>query len=976
MNPTLWARCVLAIVTTLCVTTPALAQTPGGGGGDVPAGGEGGPTAPDATLPAPTEPAEEAPAEEPADEAAISEAEQAEIDAALAADAPHCSGTGVEGVVRDAQTRETMIEAPVIVVGRGTRVLTDYDGRFAIDLPPGTYSLRSYYDLYQPTRVDDIVVTRGSCTAVDVELSSETSTGEEIVIEVRAERGTAASQLRMRRESAAVQDAISSEEMRRSPDSSASEAVRRTVGVVTRDDYVYVRGLGGRYVVTTLNGVALPNTDPDVPGVQLDIFPSGLLEALTIRKTFTPEVPGDWAGGLVDVSTQTFPSDFQLRFGLGFGVNTAVSFQRTLGYEGGATDFLGFDDGTRALPGGAENVRAGDLTPEQRDQLALQFPNTWQTNRRTAWPNLSLSFSMGDTIDVGGHLLGYLLMVGYRYTERPIPDVIRAVRLEGEGEDAMLTLREELQQEGVEIQAQLSALATVTFEVVDRNQLTFTGLFSQNADNFLGRVTGVSEYYGTQIDSRRQSWLQRTLAYGQLLGEHTDLPAGARFDWQLNLSYGQREQPDLRDILYVQNGDQRFWAPGPESGARFYSDLDDVTYGAGANLTIPIDTLQVRLGGLTRQTDRGLRVRRFGFQTRPGSDPSGTMLPPETLFSPELINVFTSLREYTREDDSYDATQSLYAGYLSGEWRPWQPLRLIAGARVEAFRQVVESAPPVGMTTSEIRGTRRTDVDVLPSGGAIVEIHDNMFVRASYAGTVARPQVRELAPFLFADFVRRRTITGNPELERTYIHNFDLRWEWFPSESEVLAVSGFAKVFEAPIEQTIVSSGGDLSYRNIAGAENYGVELEARMHFGHFVDGLDWLTLGGNLALVYSRARLTEDQLLQATSSERPLAGQPPYIVNVQLGIAPPDTNLSFAVYYNIFGPRLEDVGLLGLPDVYLDPYHSVDLTATWEPDPHVTIRFAAQNLLFQRRELRQGDFVIVGYDPGTQFSLSVGYSY
>lgn len=895
---------------------------------------------------------------------------------AEAQDAPRCSGTGVEGVVRDAETHETLIEAPVIVVGRGRRVLTDYDGRFAIDLPPGTYALRSYYDLYQPTRIDDVVVTRGECTEVVLELGSEASAGEEIVIEVRAERGTSASQLRMRRESTAVQDSLSSEEMRRAPDSTASEAVRRTVGVVTRDDYVYVRGLGGRYVVTTLNGVALPNTDPDVPGVQLDIFPSGLLESLSIRKTFTADVPGDWAGGLVDVSTQTFPTDFQLRAGLGFGVNTATSFQRTLGHRGGSLDFLGFDDGTRSMPAAAGGAHVSDLSVEERDALSLEFPHTWGISRRTAWPNLSLSLSIGDTALVGGRRLGYLVMAGYRYAERPVPDTIRSVRLEGEGEDQRVTLREELSQEGVERVAQLSALAALSYELADDHTIGFTGLFSQNADDFIGRVTGFSESNGADIDSRRQSWVQRTLAYGQLLGTHARLPGDATFDWQLNLGYGERQQPDLRDISYVVLGDRRTWAPGPGSGSRFYSDLDDITYGGGANLTIPIDTLRLRLGGLARQTERGLRVRRFGWAARPGSDPIGRTLPPDQLFSPELINVYNRIREYTRDDDSYDATQSLYAGYISGEWRPWQPLRVVAGVRVEGFRQVVDSAPPVGESSSEVRGTRRTDVDVLPSVGVIAEIHDDMFVRASYAGTVARPQVRELAPFVFTDFVRRRTITGNPALERTFVHNFDLRWEWFPSASEVIAVSAFAKTFESPIEQTIVSSGGDLSFRNIAGAENYGVELEARMHFGHFADGMDWLTLGGNVALVYSRARLEGDQLRQASSAERPLAGQPPYIVNVQLGIAPPDTNLSFAVYYNVFGPRLEDVGLLGLPDVYLDPYHSLDLTVSWEPDPHLRVRLAAQNLLFQRRELRQGDFVVQGYDPGAQLSVSLGYSY
>jgi hypothetical protein len=264
---TRWEILAFACVTSLCVAGTAHAQsaeTPADSGSDA-----------------------------DAEAAALAAAEEAEIAAALADDAPHCNGTGIEGVVRDAQTQETLIEAPVVVVGRGTRTMTDYDGRFAFDLPAGTYTLRSYYDLYEPARVENVVVHTGRCTHADIELGLDTATGEEVVIEVRAESGSSASQLRLRRESPGTQDSVSSEEMARAPDSSASDAARRVVGVSVRDDYLFVRGLGGRYVVTTMNGVLLPSTDPDVPGVQLDTFPTGILESLTVRKTFTPEVQGD-----------------------------------------------------------------------------------------------------------------------------------------------------------------------------------------------------------------------------------------------------------------------------------------------------------------------------------------------------------------------------------------------------------------------------------------------------------------------------------------------------------------------------------------------------------------------------------------------------------------------------------------------------------------------------------------------------------
>jgi hypothetical protein len=271
--------------------------------------------APPDVTPSPTEPTETSPeSASPVGEAQTASTEEESLeDPALEDDAPHCAGTGVEGVVRDAATSETLIEAPVIVVGRGTRVLTDYDGRFAVDLPPGTYSLRSYYDLYQPTRMNDIVVRRGQCTSVVLELDSNASEGEEVVIEVRADTGSEASALRSRREAAAVQDGVSAEEIRRSPDSDAGQAARRIVGAtVVGGQYLFVRGLGGRYSSVLLNGAYLPSSDPDQPGVQLDLFPSAILNGLTVAKTFTPDLPGDAAGGTMLISTREYPSRFQI----------------------------------------------------------------------------------------------------------------------------------------------------------------------------------------------------------------------------------------------------------------------------------------------------------------------------------------------------------------------------------------------------------------------------------------------------------------------------------------------------------------------------------------------------------------------------------------------------------------------------------------------------------------------------------------
>lgn len=920
----------------------------------------------------------DAPADAASDEAASEEAASDEADAgepepeADAPDAPR--GSGIDGVVVDALSGETLIEAPVIVVGRGTRVLTDFDGNFSIDLPPGTYTLRSYYDYYEPVRVEDLVVERGARTTVRLELPPEGGLeAEEVVIEVRAEAGTAASQLRLRRESAAASDALSAEEMARAPDASASDAARRAVGVTILDDYLYVRGLGGRYVGTLLNGVNVPNTDPDFPGVQLDIFPTGLLEALTIQKTYTPDLPGDWAGGILDVTTRDYPTELLVRGSLSIGMNTDTTFRSVYGYAGGDTDFLGFDDGTRGMPSGLPDTRieAGrnGMTEGDVDALSPLFPNRWALLSRTSLPNLNGTLTIGDTVDVGGHLLGFLVSLGYRYVEEPRESLINTASTSPTD-----PIRDEFATRSLRRRVQLGALGTATLELAEGHELTLVGLFSQNGTDYTARTEGISETDGGfPTRSTRFSWLERTLAFGQLLGRHDDVLGPLDLRWQLNVSYGARSVPDMRDVLYRQSprGDW-VWRDVSGSGERFYSSLGDTTYGGGLDLDLPVDTLTFRMGGLVRHGERTFDTRRFAWQYQGGISPEGRLLGPQDLFDPSRIGELTTLVERTRDDDSYDGSQDLAAAYLMAEWQPVPQLRLVAGSRLEGFRQVVISSSPFGVGGLAPPSTHRTDLDPMPAVAAIWEPLDGMFVRASYGGTVGRPQLRELAPFLFQDFTRRRNVIGNPDLARTYIHNFDLRWEWFPSAEDVIAVSLFAKMLEAPIESVVINDAGDVTFDNIAGADNLGAELEARVNLGTITPELSWLSLGGNLTLVYSRARLTPDQQLVATNPERPLAGQAPFAINLSLGIDPEGTGLSIWIYYNVLGPRLEDVGRVMLPDTYRQPQHLLDLTVSWEIESHVSLRATASNLLHQPIDLTVGDVLLQRVDPGTTVTLGL----
>lgn len=247
-----------------------------------------------------------------------------------------------------------------------------------------------------------------------------------------------------------------------------------------------------------------------------------------------------------------------------------------------------------------------------------------------------------------------------------------------------------------------------------------------------------------------------------------------------------------------------------------------------------------------------------------------------------------------------------------------------------------------------------------------------MQIRFNYGHSIARPQARELAPFQYPDFIRRRIIIGNASLQRSIIHSADVRWEWFPGASEVVAVTGFAKQFDHPIESVTYGVNSTYTFDNAQGAQLWGGELEGRVGLGHIAPELSMFTVGANLTLVWSQVALTPEQQDLATSRIRPLSGQSPWVVNASIGIEPPGTGLHIGLFYTVFGPRIVDVGRLGLPDVYQLPLHQFDITALWDVSSNVQLRANVTNLFYDDFVLQQGDQPILQYNPGLNAQIGM----
>ncbi len=887
------------------------------------------------------------------------------------AETPPPADAGPNGTVKgrliDTASKEGMPAATISVKGAGgdQTFVTELDGTFTLQLAPGTYTI----EFSTPEYVEQkrtVVVAADKTVSVDVSLAMVAAKAQEETIEVYDTIDThkASALLAERRASATVSDAISAEQISRSPDSNGADAAKRMPAATIQDNrYIVIRGLGGRYSLTLLNGVPLPSPDPDVPAAPLDLFPSSLITNLTVNKTFSPDMPGNFAGGALGIETRSYPTKFTFKAKVGAANNSLSSFRTQNAQAGGSLDVLGFDDGDRKLPTSIPSTKlAGELSlpQDQRNAQVAAFKNNWQVERKRVGPNLSLGANLGDTLKLSGQRVGYFGSVSYGHGYNRRNSHIERVGgqdASGERQPSVMQLDDA---QGTET-ASLSGIASAGWTPRSGHKLDLFNLYSHSTDISASQVTG-TENNSSVIDRTRLQFLQRELLFTQLIGEHRLAPK-AILEWQGNVARVQQHEPDTRDLLRAQTPDGRFAiSNGVGTAERQFGELSDTTVGGGAAIRLPFELVKLKVGGSVQHSQREYQQRRFHF------DVSGAMVyeDPNVAFSPENAGIAMSMYEATLPTDGYQATRTVGAAYAMADVNPIKQLRLIGGARFEASNLDVGLESNIDLMAPKTKHTVHDDKDILPSLNAVYAVTGSSNVRAAYGMTVARSNFREIAPALYYDYIRRRAIGGNPGLEETKIHNGDLRFETFLGDSEVIAASLFAKHFVKPIERTVEEAGDgqNVSFSNTPSANSYGVELEARLSLGRLSSALSEFSIGGNLSVIGSQ--------IKVDTMTRSLQGQSPYVANLGLGYESNPGKTRVDVLYNAFGRRIEEVGTGGAGNVYEEPFHRLDLALS-QPMPHdIRLKLSASNLLDQRVVRTQNDVEIFAYKVGVTVVGSV----
>jgi len=397
--------------------------------------------------------------------------------------------------------------------------------------------------------------------------------------------------------------------------------------------------------------------------------------------------------------------------------------------------------------------------------------------------------------------------------------------------------------------------------------------------------------------------------------------------------------------------------------------------------------------------DRDFTARNFGFSRYKPSgssfDNSLLVLPENEIFNQDHLGLMSNglggfkLEEATKVSDSYQASSVLHAGYLQFDTKFFKKLRIEAGVRVESYQQKFDY---VEFGSNLDKHIDTTVVDFLPSASVIYSLTKKMQIRGSYARSLSRPEFRELAPFAFYNFAMDNIISGNPDLKRAVIDNYDLRFEIYPGKGQLFTVTGFYKNFTNPIEMIMrpgTSGAPELYYTNIPKVNAYGLELEYRMKLDIFMkDSVDHkflskTTFFTNFAIIKSIVDVS--QVNGSTYSERPLQGQSPYIVNA--GLTYSDKGWTASVSYNVVGRRIYLVGNSQEPDVWEKERHRIDFQISKEFKNRFEIKFNVRDLLAQTQLFYQDINGNKKYDKGVDsrwqetkygqtFGLSLSYKF
>mgnify|MGYP000999894418 FL=1 len=917
----------------------------------------------------------------------------------------------IVGTITDGDYNEPMAFANVLIKNTTTGTTSDFDGKYQLEMEEGNYAIIFSYIGYQTIEISDIVVAGNSDVIVDVTLN--TNSLEAVVITTTIRKNTESAVLDLQKKSITLLDGLSAQSIKSSGAGNIASAVKSVPGVsIQGGKYVFVRGLGDRYTKSILNGVDIPGLDPDRNTIQMDVFPTNILENVIVIKSAAAEYPADFTGGVINIVTKDYPSKGSYGFSLGTSYNPNMHLNSEyLSYTGSRTDWLGFDNGMRKRPVNRYQPIPGTFANSSLlTSLTGAFNKELTAKRTDSGVNYDFGFSAGNQYSIGDDKLGYQLSFSYKNKTEFYDNRVDGTYMRDQNDpsnNALLATRTTQGEVGVN-----SVLLNLLTGIVYKRKYSkykFNFLHIQNGESTAGKYEQQLAQAGggsgfEPITKDALLYTERSITNLLLGGKHSFRNSDWKIDWKLSPSLSRVYDKDHRvtPLRVTQEGSYVISPSASSFPIRIWRTLEEVNLVGKVDVnkkyTLFNRAAKVKFGGSYAFKFRDFKIDDYTFTI---TDPltglsvengnADTLLSNENLWTPESgsgTHLVTGDR--FEQANAYQGEQRISAVYASNEFGVTEKLKAVLGIRAELFQTYYTGQ---NQAATEVYNSAKIidKLDLFPSANVIYSLTDEENLRGSYSRTTARPSFKEASKSQIFDAITNRLFIGNIDLTPTYINNFDLRYERFGEGSEMFAISAFYKDFTDPIELTFYESAPDqITPKNLGAAKVYGVEFEFRKSLGFVLEDLKDLKFNVNASYINSELTMNIDEynrrVLAARDGEsikntRDLQGQSPYLINSGLNYINPDTGLQTGLFFNVQGKTLEVVGTGIVPDVYTNPFSSLNFTLnkSFGQNKKSTFDVKVSNILNSKRESIYESYKTVSktfsrFQPGTE--VSIGYSY
>ena len=902
----------------------------------------------------------------------------------------------ISGIIIDKNTQETLIGVNVSIDSSMLGATTDIDGRYEItDLTPGQYNFIISYIGYANKYIQNVIVRADEVTSLDIHLEVASNELAEVQVVDFKKTNTETAVLLEMKNANLIASGISSQQIQKSADKDAAQVVRRIPGVSILGNFINIRGLNQRYNNVLLHNAMAPSMETDVKSFSFDIIPSAQLDRIMVVKSPSADIVGEFAGGMVKIFTKSFPDNNFVDVSYGTSFRVGTTFKSFYNQKNSALFYLANDPQNNMASNFPKNLNS--VQQQYLKPIAESMNNDWSPTKKTAIPDQKIGISFGRRISTDKLLLGMITSINYSISKQTNTIFRADYNLYDFANDKQAP-KYNFTDEQYNNNVRLGILHNWAFKF-KKNTIEFKNIYNATALSQYTHRYGVDFANDLSLDNHALYNTYKGIYAGQLLGKHQLHTEHNTMDWVFGYSRAYKNEPDFRRYTSTLNTTSNVYeinvlptAVNANNLGRFFSKMHENIFTLGLNsqnkIVKRIDKgfiPSINTGAYIEYKNRDFNARVLGFK-RADLDMFDYSLTTQGIdYLLQHINSTNGIKlaEQTRSYDSYAANNLIAAAYVNTEFAIKSKVRIVAGLRYEYSNQQLTSGKSTDLV--KIRNQKNA---YLPSLNISYTITPKMVLRAAYGMSVNRPEFREIAPFAFDDFYTRYTIEGNPSLKNASVHNSDLKFEYYPSNGEVISVSVFYKKFINPIESKAVvgTSGSTFSFANAYQSDVAGVELEIKKSFttakNYFFQHFG---LMANASYIYSKVNLGKENIGQ--SNNRPLQGQSPYTVNAGVFFEDKELGLQANLLYNVIGKRIAFVGTDDNPDIYEMPRHTLDFNIQYRFKKNVEISLSANDLVNQsvlfiqdgnrdKKWNRKSDQIFQEYQPGQSISLGVKYNF